>query len=154
MGFVPSTEYPERNHYAIFVIFENHPPCYVIFFPASNTFMTVPLLLALQGDMLQVWVPTGRASSSRDSQSADAEQDTDHVRAESLAGLLLFLLRVLWDDVLMAHSEKRIHKVLGRAAALCNPMLFSGAKGTRMLGCGTRTADGRCLFVTNNMVTA
>lgn len=87
-----------------------------------TAFMTEPLLLALRGDMLQVQMPTGRASSPRDPQCSEAQHNMDHVSQ---------------DDALMAHSKKRIHKVFGRAAALCNPMLFGGAVGTCVLGCGS-----------------
>lgn len=49
----------------------------------------------------------------------------------------LFSAPCLANDVLMAYLKKRIHKVFGRAAALCNPMLFSGAEGTCVFGCGS-----------------
>lgn len=78
--------------------------CHFFSLPVLH-FMTEPLLLALLGDMLQVQMPTGCASSSRDSRCADAERNMAHARAEGLTGLLLFLPQVSQDDVLMAHLK-------------------------------------------------
>lgn len=113
--------------------------------------MTEPLLLTLQGDMLQVQMPTGCASSSRDLPCVDAEHSVDHVRAEGLTGLLVFLPHFSRDKVLMAHS-KTDSQGFWKGSNIMQSHAVQWRRRNSCVAVWLWVADGGCLFLTRMLV--